>query len=77
MFIEYCRLKRLDKLISIYKATNGKLGSFLKLYKQLVKKKGMNIEQVVNVVDIAANKLPHMERLYIQARDETKNMQLT
>jgi DNA-binding transcriptional regulator LsrR (DeoR family) len=39
MFIEYCRLKRLDKLISIYKATNGKLGPFLKLYK-LVKKKG-------------------------------------
>ncbi len=37
----------------------------------------MNIEQVVNVVDIAANKLPHMERLYIQARDETQNMQLT
>src|SRR5919206_3822417 len=36
----------------------------------------MNIEQVVNVVDIAANKLPHMERLYIQARDETQNMQL-
>jgi SMC interacting uncharacterized protein involved in chromosome segregation len=77
MFIEYCRLKRLDKLICIYKATNGKLGPFSKLYKQLVKKKGMNIEQVVNVVDIAANKLPHMERLYIQARDETQNMQLT
>jgi translation initiation factor 2B subunit (eIF-2B alpha/beta/delta family) len=49
----------------------------LKLYKQLVKKKGINIEQVVNVVDIATNKLPHMERLYIQARDETQNMQLT
>jgi hypothetical protein len=77
MFIEYCRLKRLDKLISIYKATNGRLGPFLKLYKQLVKQKGMSIEQVVNVLDTAVNRLPHMESLYIQARDETQKMQQT
>ena len=77
MFIEYCRLKRLDKLSLIYKATNGKLGPFLKLYKQLVKQKGMTIEQVANVVDTAVNRLPHMESLYIQAKNETQNMQNT
>jgi predicted transcriptional regulator len=49
LFIEYCKLKRLHILISIHKATNGKLGPFLKLYKQLIKQKGMSIEQVVNV----------------------------
>jgi hypothetical protein len=37
----------------------------------------MTIEQVVNTVEIAANKLPHMESLYKQARDETQNMQHT
>jgi hypothetical protein len=77
LFIEYCRLRRLHILNSIYKATNGKLGTFLKLYKLLIKKKGMNIEQVAKAVDIAVNRLPHMESLYLQARDETQNMQNT
>src|SRR5215208_3720384 len=61
----------------MYKETNGNLGPFLKLYRQLMKKRRMNIAQVVNVVDIAANKLPHIESLYKQARDETQNMQKT
>ena len=74
---EYWRLRGLHKLNYIYKATNGKLGPFLKLYKQLVKQKGMSIEQVVNVLDTAVNRLPHMESLYIQARDETQKMQQT
>ena len=77
LFMEYCRLRRLHSLNSIYKETNGNLGPFLKLYKQLVKQKGMSIEQVVNVIDTAVNRLPHMESLYIQAKDETQNMQNT
>ena len=61
----------------IYKETNGKLGPFLKIYKQLIKERGMNIEQVDNAVDIAIHKLPHIEGLYKQARDETQKMQYT
>jgi predicted HTH domain antitoxin len=53
LYKEYCKLNRRDILNLIDKETNGKLGIFLKLYKQLIKKKGMSIEQVVNVVDIA------------------------
>jgi flagellar biosynthesis/type III secretory pathway ATPase len=37
----------------------------------------MNIEQVDNAVDIAIHKLPRMEGLYKQARDETQKMQYT
>jgi hypothetical protein len=44
LYREYWKLKRLDILDSIYKETNGKLETFLKLYKQLIKEKGMTIE---------------------------------
>jgi hypothetical protein len=72
---EYWKLKRLHILNLIYKVTNGKLGTFLKLYEQLIKKKGMTIEQVLIVVDIAIHKLPHMETLYRQIKDEVNNLQ--
>ena len=73
---EYWKLKRLDILNFIYKETNGKLGPFLKLYR-LIEKRGMNIEQVVNAVDIAIHKLPYMESLYKQLKDEVDKMQRT
>ena len=60
---EYWKLKGSDKLNLIDKETNGKIWPFFKLYKELVKKKGMSIEQVVDAVDIAINKLPYMETL--------------
>jgi hypothetical protein len=37
----------------------------------------MNIEQVVNVVEIAIHKLPYMESLYQQAKDQAEIMQGT
>jgi hypothetical protein len=75
LYREYWDLKRLDQLIVIHKETNGKLGPFLKLYKQLIKEKHMSIEKVVNAVDIAANKLPYMESLYKQLKDEVDKLQ--
>ncbi len=74
---EYWRLRGLHKLNLIYKETNGKIWPFWNLYRQLIKQKGMSIEQVVNVIDTAVNRLPHMESLYKQAGDETQNMQNT
>jgi hypothetical protein len=41
------------------------------------KEKGMSIEQVVNVVEIAIHKLPYMENLYQQVKDEAEKMQGT
>jgi hypothetical protein len=60
---EYWHLKGLHQLNLIYKETNGKIWIVLKLYKELIKKRRMSIEQVVNVVEIAANKLSYMETL--------------
>jgi hypothetical protein len=37
----------------------------------------MSIEQVVNVVEIAIHKLPHMESLYRQIKDEVDKLQYT
>jgi hypothetical protein len=37
----------------------------------------MSIEQVVNVVDIAIHKLPYIESLHGQAKDQTEKMQHT
>jgi len=37
----------------------------------------MSIEQLANAVEIAVNRLPHMESLYIQAKDQAKKMQCT
>jgi hypothetical protein len=72
LYREYWRLKGLHRLNLIYKETNGKLGPFLKLYKQLIKEKNMTINQVVNAVDIAIHKLPYIENLYLQAKDQAK-----
>jgi transposase len=73
---EYWNLRGLHKLNLIYKETNGKLGPFLKLYR-LVKEKGLSIEQVVTAVDIAIHKLPFMDSLYRQAKDEVDKLQYT
>jgi hypothetical protein len=67
----------LDKLNTIHKETNGKLWPVWKLYQRLVKKRGMSIEQVVNAEDIAIHKLPYMESLYSQAKDQAEKMQHT
>jgi hypothetical protein len=75
LYKEYCKLNRRDILNLIDKETNGKLGIFLKLYKQLIKKKAMTIEQVGNIVEIAIHKLPHMESLYKQLKDEVDKLQ--
>jgi tRNA uridine 5-carbamoylmethylation protein Kti12 len=69
--------KQHGKLNFIYKETNGKIWIVLKLYKELIKKRRMSIEQVVNVVEIAANKLSYMETLYRQANDQADKMQRT
>jgi archaellum component FlaC len=65
----------LDKLNTIYQETNGKIWPLWKLYKQLIKEKGMGSEKVANAVDIASNKLPHMDILYRQVKEEVENLQ--
>ena len=75
LYREYWTLRGLDKLNTVYKESNGKIWIVLKLYKELIKKRHMSIEQVVNVVEIAIHKLPHMETLYKQLNDEVDKLQ--
>ena len=77
LYIDYWKLRRLDKLYTIYQATDGKLSSFLKLYRELIKKRHMSIEKVANVVEIAIDKFPYMESLYEQVKDQVDKMQRT
>ena len=58
----------------MHKETNGNTWTLWKLYQQLVKKNGMNIAQVVNAVEIAIHKLPYIETLYAQAKDQAEKM---
>ncbi len=74
---EYWKLRGLQLLDSLYIKTNGKIWTFLKLYKELIKKRRMSIAQVVNVVETAIHKLPYMESLYGQAKDQAENKQHT
>jgi hypothetical protein len=76
LYNEYWKLKQMHILDSIFKETNGKLGPFLKLFR-LMKEKHMNTAQVIYAVDIAANRLPYMESLYNQLKDEVDKLQYT
>jgi predicted DNA-binding protein YlxM (UPF0122 family) len=73
--LEYLKLKGLDVLLSLYVRTKGKLFSLCKLYEELVVKRGMSIEQVANIVDLALHKLPYMEGLFEIAKKEAERMQ--
>ena len=75
--LEYWRLQDQDYLETLHIITKGKAAYMWKLYKELVIKKGMSIEAVVNAVDIALNRLPEMEMILEQttkavARKEVK-----
>src|ERR671911_146940 len=56
--LEYWRLQDQDKLESLYMVIKGKASRLWKLYKELVINRGMSIEAVAKVVDIALNRLP-------------------
>ena len=66
---EYWKLKRLHNLTLIYEETRGDIEPFLKLYR-LSKAKGMNVQQVVNLLKIANNNLPDIQCRYERLREK-------
>jgi hypothetical protein len=72
---EYRKLKGRDILNTIHKETNGNTWPLWRLYQQLIKKRCMTIEQIVNVVETAIDKLPYMESLYEQVKEQVDKMQ--
>lgn len=72
--MEYWKLIGQDKLATLYTILGDRIFSFFKLYKELIIKRGMTIERVANIVEIALDKLPYMETLYEQAKNETDRL---
>jgi hypothetical protein len=72
---EYWNLLGLYWLKCLYEKTNGKIWPLWELYQELIEKRNMNMEQVGDVVDTAIDRLPYMETLYEQAKDEVGKMQ--
>jgi hypothetical protein len=58
----------------IYEELKGDIESFLKLHK-LSKAKGMGVKQVVNLLQIANNDLPAVEKRFKRLRNETSALQ--
>ena len=71
---EYWKLKQLNNLNMIYEETKGDIEPFLKLHK-LSKANGMGVKQVVNLLQIANNDLPAVERRFKGLRNDMSMLQ--
>jgi transposase len=71
---EYWKLKQLLNLNMVYEETKGDIEPFLKLYR-LSKIKGMGVKQVVNLLEIANNDLPALEKRFKRLRNDISIMQ--
>ena len=60
---EYWKLKQLHDLIAVYEETKGDIEPFLRLYR-LSKAKGIGVKQVVNLLTIASEDLPVLEKRF-------------
>jgi transposase len=71
---EYWKLKQLHNLSMVYEELKGDTAPFLKLYK-LAKAKGMSVKQVVNLLEIANNDLPAVEKRFKRLRNDISALQ--
>ena len=71
---EYWKLKQLHNLSIVYEETKGDIDPFLKLYR-LSNAKGMSVKQVVNLLQIANNDLPAVEKRFKRLRNEINMLQ--
>jgi hypothetical protein len=71
---EYWKLKQSHNLNMIYEETKGDVTPFLRLYK-LSKAKGMGVNQVVNVLEIANEDLPDIQCRYDRLKREVNTLE--
>jgi len=71
---EYWKLKQLHNLIIAYEETKGDIDPFLTLYK-LAKRKGIGVRHVVDILAIANNDLPALERRFKRVRNDVNMLQ--
>src|SRR5215208_6231455 len=71
---EYWKLKQLDNLNMVYEEVKGDIEPFLRLHKSS-KAKGMGVKQVVNLLQIANNDLPAVEKRFKRLRNNVNMLQ--
>ena len=71
---EYWKLKQLHNLTMVYEEIKGDIEPFLRLYK-LSKSKGIGVKQVVNLLEIANDDLPAVEKRFKRLRNEISMLQ--
>jgi transposase len=71
---EYWKLKQLQSLNMLYEETNGDIEPFLKLYR-LSKAKGMGVRHVVDILAIAKDDLPALQRRTKRLRNDVTMLQ--
>jgi hypothetical protein len=71
---EYWKLKQLHNLNMVYEELRGDIEPFLRLYR-LSKAKGMGVKQVVDVLAIANDDLPALEKRFKRLRNDISMLQ--
>src|SRR5215210_5826890 len=71
---EYWKLKQLHNLNMVYEELKGDIDPFLKLYK-LAKRKGICVRHVVDILAIANNDLPTVEKRFKRLRNKISALQ--
>jgi alkylated DNA nucleotide flippase Atl1 len=71
---EYWKLNQQHNLNIVYEETKGDIEPFLKLYK-LAKRKGIGVRHVVDILAIANNDLPALERRFKRLRNDMNMLQ--
>jgi hypothetical protein len=73
-YTEYWKLKQLHNLNMVYEELRGNIEPFLRLY-TLAKRKGVGVKQVVNLLEIANNDLPALEKRIKKLRNDVSMLQ--
>jgi hypothetical protein len=65
---EYLKLVGFHDLTTIYEAMGDKISVLVQLYQNLIERTRRSIDQILNAVDIAANKLRYIDNLHLQVK---------
>jgi hypothetical protein len=71
---EYWKLKQLHNLSMVYEELREEIEPFLRLYR-FSKRKGVGVKQVVNVLAVANNDLPAIEKRFEKLRNDVSMLQ--
>jgi transposase-like protein len=72
---QYWKLMGQDKLVTLHSLLGDRIFSLFKLYKELIIKREISIERLIDLVETALNKLPYAEDHYELAKQAADRQQ--